>query len=81
MDIDTPSACQEFQLLQPLGLLRGGGGVDLTMNKVFFVFVFSSRAFRTRVLSFFSIKKCWEKEQLEQPQLAGKQLFEQFPVI
>ena len=44
------------------------------MNKVFFVFVFSSRAFQTRVLSFFSIKKCWEKEQLEQPQLAGKQL-------
>ena len=51
------------------------------MNKVFFVFVFSSRAFPTRVLSFFYIKKCWEKEQLGQSQLAGEQLFEQFPVI
>ena len=50
------------------------------MNKVFFVFVFSSRAFQTKVLSFFSIKKCWEKEQLEQSQIVGEQLFEQFPV-
>ena len=35
MDIDTPSACQEFQLLQPLGLLRGGGGGGLDNEQSF----------------------------------------------
>ena len=75
------SHLNDMEIPETKRFIPRGFELDLTMNKVFFVFVFLSRAFQTRVLSFFSIKKCWEKEQLEQSQLAGEQLFEQFPVI
>lgn len=85
MYIDTASACQEYISVVTVTTTRsfkgGGGGWTWQWAEFSLCFMFSSRAFQTRVLSSFSIKKCWEKEQLEQPELAGKQLFEQFPVI